>query len=94
MAVIDFISTFFISSTYLIKYECESQCDTTKLDEDTFTLYFQLSTIDFSHKIFSGPSEHLPAMNRIKTLVGSYNFSSKVFAVGHLYARCEYFAKN
>ena len=49
----------------------------------------KLSTIDFSHKIFSGPSEHLPAMNRIKKIVASYNFSSKVFAVGHNYASWE-----
>ena len=49
----------------------------------------QLSTIDFSHKIFNGPSEHLPAMNRIKKLVASYNFSSKAFAVGHKYAGWE-----
>lgn len=26
----------------------------------------KLSTIEFTHKIFSGPSEHLPAMNKIK----------------------------
>ena len=52
-------------------------------------ILFQLSTIDFSHKIFSGPSEHLPAMNRVKKIVASYNFSSKVFAVGHNYASWE-----
>merc|ERR1719270_93837 len=51
--------------------------------------HINLSTIDFSHKIFNGPSEHLPAMNRIKKLVASYNFSSKAFAVGHKYAGWE-----
>ena len=54
-----------------------------------YNILLQLSTIDFSHKIFSGPSEHLPAMNRIKKIVASYNFSSKVFAVGHNYASWE-----
>ena len=51
--------------------------------------HIKLSSIEFSHKIFAGPSEHLPAMNRIKDLVASYNFSSTAFAVGQNYAGWE-----
>lgn len=49
----------------------------------------KLSTIEFTHKLFSGPSEHLPAMNRIKELVAHFNFSSTAFAVGNDYAGWE-----
>ena len=45
--------------------------------------------IEFTHKMFSGPTEHLPAMNRIKELVASFNFSSTAFAVGQEYAGWE-----
>ena len=50
---------------------------------------FLLFMIEFTHKMFSGPTEHLPAMNRIKELVASFNFSSTAFAVGQEYAGWE-----
>lgn len=48
-----------------------------------------LSTIEFTHKLFSGPSEHLPAMRKVKELVASLNFSAPAFAVADLYAGWE-----
>lgn len=49
----------------------------------------QLSTIKFTHHLFSGPSEHIPAMNQIKAIVESVNFSSRAFAVATEYASWE-----
>ena len=49
----------------------------------------QLSTLTFTHRLFSGPSEHVPAMNRIKSIVASMNFSSIAFAEASEYAGWE-----
>eukprot|EP00095_Tigriopus_kingsejongensis_P012251 snap_masked-scaffold472_size162276-processed-gene-0.4 protein:Tk12251 transcript:snap_masked-scaffold472_size162276-processed-gene-0.4-mRNA-1 annotation:"hypothetical protein DAPPUDRAFT_306990" len=48
-----------------------------------------LSTIQFTHHLFEGPSEHIPAMNKIKGIVKSMNFSSRAFAVANEYASWE-----
>ena len=48
-----------------------------------------LSEITFQHKFFSGPSEHVPAMNRIKTYIKEANFTGRVFAISRAYAAWE-----
>jgi len=48
-----------------------------------------LSTIELTHKLFSGPSEWIPAMNKIKQIVAEANFSNRAFPVGTEYASWE-----
>ena len=47
------------------------------------------SDIMFRHKIFYGPSEHIPAMNRIKNLIGEANLTGKVFPISIFYPMWE-----
>ena len=47
------------------------------------------SDIKFQHKIFSGPSEHIPAMNRIKNLIKNANLTGKVFPISIFYPAWE-----
>ena len=50
----------------------------------------ELSTITFQHKIFpAGPSEHIPAMNRIKSLISNANLTGKVFPISIFYPAWE-----
>jgi hypothetical protein len=46
-------------------------------------------TFEFSHRLFSGPSEQVPAMNRVKSLIRAENFSGKVFPFSKGYAAWE-----
>lgn len=48
-----------------------------------------LSTITFTHKIFSGPEEHIPAMNRIKELIANANISGRIFPLSQGYTLWE-----
>jgi len=48
-----------------------------------------LSSIELTHKLFSGPSEWIPAMNKIKQIVAEANFSNRAFPVGTEYASWE-----
>lgn len=48
-----------------------------------------LSDMTFRHKIFSGPSEHIPAMNRVKKIIKETNLSGKVFPLSQGYAGWE-----
>ena len=47
------------------------------------------SDIMFRHKIFYGPSEHIPAMNRIKELIHEANLTGKVFPISIFYPAWE-----
>lgn len=38
--------------------------------------FFQISTLDFKFRLFRGPEEAVPAMNRIKKLVQMSNITS------------------
>ena len=49
----------------------------------------QLSSIELTHKLFSGPSEWIPAMNKVKQIVAEANFSNRAFPVGTEYASWE-----
>merc|ERR1712073_147736 len=48
-----------------------------------------LSSIQLTHKLFHGPSEWIPAMNKIKQIVAEANFSNRAFPVGAEYASWE-----
>ena len=48
-----------------------------------------LSEITFVHKLFTGPEEHVPAMNRIKELIKNANLSGRVFPLSVGYASWE-----
>jgi len=49
----------------------------------------QLSSIQLTHKLFTSPTEWIPAMNKIKSLVRDANFSSRAFPTGTEYASWE-----
>ena len=49
----------------------------------------QLSSIQLTHKLFSSPSEWIPAMNKVKQIVAEANFSNRAFPVGTEYASWE-----
>ena len=42
-----------------------------------------------THKLFHGPSEWIPAMNKVKQIVAEANFSNRAFPVGTDYASWE-----
>ena len=42
-----------------------------------------------THKLFSSPSEWIPAMNKVKQIVAEANFSNRAFPVGTEYASWE-----
>ena len=48
-----------------------------------------LSQITFVHKIFSGPEEHVPAMQRVKAIVAKANVTQRVFPLSIGYASWE-----
>ena len=48
-----------------------------------------MSCVAFVHRQFSGPEEHVPAMNRVKQLIREANISGKVFAMALGYATWE-----
>ena len=47
-----------------------------------FSPHIELTQIEFTHRLFNGSTEHVPAMLKIKDIVNSYNFSSVAFPVG------------
>ena len=58
-------------------------------DHQYFHNLFQLSSIELTHKLFSGPSEWIPAMNKVKQIVAEANFSNRAFPVATEYASWE-----
>jgi predicted RND superfamily exporter protein len=48
-----------------------------------------LSDITFYHKIFKGPSEQIPAMNRVKRIIKESNLTGRVFPMSLGYAAWE-----
>lgn len=49
-----------------------------------------LSQITFTHRLFSGPEEHVPAMNRVKEIIANANLTQgKVFPLSMGYASWE-----
>merc|ERR1712156_445503 len=48
-----------------------------------------LSSIQLTHKLFSSPSEWIPAMNKVKQIVAEANFSNRAFPVARDYASWE-----
>jgi len=48
-----------------------------------------LSDITFTHKLFSGPSEHVPAMNLVKRIIREANLTGKIFPLSQGYAGWE-----
>ena len=45
--------------------------------------------MDFTHKLFYGPKEQIPAMNRVKAIIKDGNFSGLVFPFSKGYAAWE-----
>jgi hypothetical protein len=39
----------------------------------SFTTLTQMTDMTFTHKIFNGPAEHIPAMNRVKKIIADAN---------------------
>ena len=52
-------------------------------------LAVQLSTFTYTHVAFSGPEEHIPALNEVKQIIADQGFSENVFAVSGEYANWE-----
>ena len=48
-----------------------------------------LSDFNFVHKLFEGPVEHVPAMNRVKKIIKEANLTGKVFPLSQGYAGWE-----
>ena len=46
-------------------------------------------TLEFTHHLFSGPTEQIPAMNRVKDIIREANFSGIVFPFSKGYAAWE-----
>ena len=75
-----FIS-YFIKSTYIIIWNRDFKFDSV-LNCGAISPKIKLTEIEFTHRLFSGSAEHVPAMIKIKEIVNSYNFSSHAFAIG------------
>ena len=50
---------------------------------------FQMSMIQFTHNLMSGPKEQIPAMNRVKQIIKEANFTNRVFPMCIGYASWE-----
>ena len=74
--------TQFLYSPRGAKYQKNFQFDSL-LQCGSLTPGIELTQIEFTHRLFSGSEEHVPAMLRIKDIVASYNFSQKAFAIGN-----------
>lgn len=48
-----------------------------------------MSMVQFTHRLMSGPKEQIPAMNRVKKILADANFSSRVFPMCIGYASWE-----
>jgi len=48
-----------------------------------------LFKLTYSHKLFSGPEEHVPAMNAVKDAIACSNFTGRVFPYAYGYAAWE-----
>ena len=65
-----------------IQYQKNFKFDSV-LNCGTISPKIKLTEIEFTHRLFSGSAEHVPAMIKIKEIVNSYNFSSHAFAIGN-----------
>lgn len=63
--------------------------DPTGLLNCSWSIEFQMTTFTFDHNPFDGPSEHIPAMKRVKEMILEQNFSSNVFALAQEYSNWE-----
>ena len=53
-------------------------------------LFFQMTIMEFSHVLFTGgPTEQIPAMNRVKDIIDSCNITGNVFPFSKGYATWE-----
>ena len=48
-----------------------------------------LFEISFTHRLFSGPEEHVPAMNQVKDAIKNSNITGRVFPWAYLYSAWE-----
>ena len=48
-----------------------------------------MSMIQFTHNLMSGPSQQIPAMNRVKKILKDANFTNRVFPMCIGYASWE-----
>ena len=48
-----------------------------------------MSMIQFTHNLMDGPSEQIPAMNRVKQILRDANFTNRVFPMCIGYASWE-----
>ena len=46
-------------------------------------------TLEFTHRLFSGPKEQIPAMNRVKDIIEEADFTGIVFPFSKGYAAWE-----
>ena len=80
--------TQFLFSPYGAKYRPQF-----KFEFDPWCGYtapnIYMTDISFTHKIFSGPSEHIPAMNRVKKIIADANLTGNVFPLSQGYAAWE-----
>ncbi len=65
-----------------IKFEYEPWCGNSAPN-------ILMSDMTFTHKVFSGPHEHIPAMNRVKRIISEANLTGKVFPLSQGYAGWE-----
>ena len=73
---------YFFFSRRQFRFEREPECGTPAPK-------LLLSQITFVHKIFSGPEEHVPAMQRVKAIVAKANVTQRVFPLSIGYASWE-----
>ena len=45
-----------------------------------------LSEFNFVHKLFNGPKQHVPAMNRVKSIVSQANLAGRIFPLANAYS--------
>ena len=65
-----------------IKFEFEPWCGYTAPN-------IMMTDMTFTHKVFKGPKEHIPAMNRVKRIISEANLTGKVFPLSQGYAGWE-----
>ena len=75
--------TQFLYSAKGFQYQKNFKFDSV-LNCGTISPKIKLTEIEFTHRLFSGSAEHVPAMSKIKEIVNSYNFSSHAFALGNI----------
>ena len=49
-------------------------------------IFILFTEITFTHKVFDGPKQHIPAMNRVKKIISESNLTGKVFPLSQGYS--------